>query len=99
MLSDATNVVPWLTMEAIVGYCVSTEVRVRSMNVTPEYRGLAGDRRGRSIDQAPSAPMTRSKVSSFPSSKRSLCWEFSGLTLLTLWPHLIVPSASESRRI
>ena len=96
--SDNTSAMPWRTMEAIAGYRASTEVMVRSIKVIPEETGLAGERRERTVDHAPSAPMTRSTVSSCPLAKSNLCWDSvgKGIMLLTLWFYLTVSFSRES---
>ncbi len=63
------------------------------MKQVPEYAGLASDTSGRTFDQAPSAPTSRSTAALAPLAKATSCRPFpAGVRDVTLWPHRIAAS-------
>ena len=73
LLWESENTEPDPAAADRVGKRVSMSEMVTSMKLMPVYTGWLGVRRGRTTDQAPSAPTTRSYVFLESSLKVRVC--------------------------
>ncbi len=87
-----------VTASASGCFVAASESR-NSTAVIPVYSGLIGVSDDRTLDHAPSAPITSSARTVLPSANSISCPDSTGCMLTTLRPHWMVPGSRASTNI